>query len=192
MCERTGKVIFLNGTSSSGKTTIAKELQKVFQEPYLHVSLDAFLLQLPETFLMNRERFIQELPLLLAGFHSSCAAIARTGNNIIIDTVLQEQCWVTPCVRAFEDLKVVFVAVRCSIETLESREKARGDRSVGMARYQYDRVHSHGVYDLEVDTSIMSLETCISTILKYVQSEEQPHAFRKLRMASKIREADNS
>ena len=184
MTDRTGKVIFLNGTTSSGKSTIAKELQRVMQEPYLHLSLDHFLLQLPMPFLENRAWLVRELPSLLTTFYSSCAAIVRTGNNIIVDTVLEESSWVSPCVMAFEGLEVVFVAVRCSIETLNDREKSRGDRRVGMAQYQYDRVHSHGVYDVEVDTSLMPLETCGLKILEYVRSGENPSAFRNLRKAT--------
>jgi chloramphenicol 3-O phosphotransferase len=35
-------IIFLNGTSSSGKTTIARELLDVLDELYFHVPVDAF------------------------------------------------------------------------------------------------------------------------------------------------------
>jgi chloramphenicol 3-O phosphotransferase len=188
MSETTTKVIFLNGASSSGKTSIARELQKVLSEPYLHVSVDAFLHQLPAFLLADGARLAQEFPRLLAGFNSSSAAIARAGNSIIVDTVLEEPSWVAPCVMAFEGLDVVFVAVRCSLEVLERREKARGDRRAGLARYQYGRVHSICVYDLEVDSSIMPLDACVSRILEYLRSGEKPSAFRKLRAASESRE----
>ena len=35
-----GKVIFLNGPSSTGKTTIARLLQEKLPEPYMHVGID--------------------------------------------------------------------------------------------------------------------------------------------------------
>ena len=35
-----GNIIFLNGTSSSGKTTQAKTLQQVLEEPYVYMSCD--------------------------------------------------------------------------------------------------------------------------------------------------------
>ncbi|MGB1686483.1 MAG: phosphotransferase-like protein, partial [Pseudomonadales bacterium] len=35
-----GTVIFLNGTSSAGKTTLALALQELLPEPYQHVALD--------------------------------------------------------------------------------------------------------------------------------------------------------
>ena len=184
MPEKTGRVIYLNGASSSGKTTIAKELQKAAPEPYLHASIDAFLHQLPALVLEDHAALARELPRLLAGFNSSSAAIARAGNNVIVDTVLQEPSWVAPCVMAFEGLEVLFVAVRCSLEALESREIERGNRQRGMARYQYDRVHLHGIYDIEVDTSTMPVGACVSRILEAARSGKAPSAFRTLRAAS--------
>ena len=38
-----GNVIVLNGTSSAGKTTVAKALQRIMDEPYLHTGNDQFL-----------------------------------------------------------------------------------------------------------------------------------------------------
>ena len=181
MTRASGTVIFLNGTSSSGKSTIAKGLQKSLGEPYLYVSVDGFLHQLPDANLADNKYLSGALPTLLASFDASNAAIARAGNNVIIDHVLQEPSWVAPCVKAFEDLQVVFVGVRCSLDVLESREKDRGDRQVGMARYQYDRVHSHDTYDVEVDTSKVSVDECVSTIREYVQSSKRPTAFKELR-----------
>lgn len=176
-----GSVIFLNGTSSSGKTTIAMKLQKHLDKPYMYLSLDGFLHQLPDAFLADQESFSSALPVLLDGFDASNAAIARTGNNVIIDHVLQEPSWVAPCVRSFEDLNVVFVGVRCPLDVLEARERARGDRRVGIARYQYDRVHFYDTYDVELDTAEKSVEQCVSTILEYLRSNKRPTAFEKLR-----------
>jgi chloramphenicol 3-O phosphotransferase len=183
MSGNTGKVIFLNGASSSGKTTIARELQK--EAPYLNLSVDAFLHQLPSSFLEDDTAFARALPRLLAGFNSSSAAVARAGNDIIVDTVLQEPSWLAPCVLAYEGLEVLFVGVRCAPAVLESREKSRGDRREGMARYQHDRVHSHGEYDIEVDTSAMPLSECVSRIVKYGQSGIRPSAFNKLQAMSR-------
>ena len=38
-----GNIIFLNGTSSSGKTTIAKALQEIMEGYYIHTGIDHFL-----------------------------------------------------------------------------------------------------------------------------------------------------
>ena len=48
---KNGQVILLNGTSSSGKTTLAKALQDKLAEPFMYVSLDGFFHLYPERFL---------------------------------------------------------------------------------------------------------------------------------------------
>ena len=176
-----GAVILLNGTSSSGKTTIAKALQAALPEPYLHMSIDGFVHQLPDSVLDRQEALIEEMPRLLAGFHAATAATAFAGCNLIVDHVLEDPSWLDACVAAFGDLKVAFVGVMCPLAELERREAARGDRLRGLARYQHDRVHSHGIYDLKVDTSVMSVEECVRAICGYLELGSRPNAFERLR-----------
>ena len=40
---QSGQVILLNGTSSAGKSTLAKQLQEILPQPYLHTGIDHFL-----------------------------------------------------------------------------------------------------------------------------------------------------
>lgn len=186
MTGKSGTVILLNGTSSSGKTTLAKELQKASSEANLYASLDIFLDGLPGNYLGNQEDPLRAFQNLVTAFSASNAAIARAGINVIIDHVLERPTWVAPCVREFESVEVVFVAVRCSLEVLEAREKARGDRHLGLARGQYDNVHSHGTYDVEVDTSKMTVEECVRSIRDFVESGKHPTAFEKLRALTEV------
>jgi chloramphenicol 3-O phosphotransferase len=46
------------------------------------------------------------------------------------------------------------VGLFAPLEVLEARERERGDRELGLARWQYDRVHQGVVYDLELDTAV--------------------------------------
>ncbi|HEY1933129.1 MAG TPA: hypothetical protein VGG99_14035 [Acetobacteraceae bacterium] len=50
------------------------------------------------------------------------------------------------------------------MDALEARERQRGDRSIGLARRQYDRVHKGMRYDLEVDTGTASALACAELI----------------------------
>jgi len=43
-------IIWLNGASSSGKTTLAKELQRLLDDQFMHVCFDAFYQMLPAQF----------------------------------------------------------------------------------------------------------------------------------------------
>jgi chloramphenicol 3-O phosphotransferase len=45
-----GRIILLNGTSSSGKSSVARALQEVLSEPYLHLGIDTFIAMLPSRY----------------------------------------------------------------------------------------------------------------------------------------------
>ncbi len=45
-----GTILFLNGTSSSGKTSLIKAIQEKFDEPFLDMGLDKFIWMLPKRY----------------------------------------------------------------------------------------------------------------------------------------------
>ena len=185
-----GKIVVLNGTSSSGKTSIVGALQKILEEPYLDAGLDKFLRMLPTRFL-DRPLWDHVLGLateagavghqLVSGMHHAIAALSRAGNNVIADHVLIEQQWLHDCAQLFSDLPAYFVAVRCPLEVLERREKARKNRTWGQVSKQFGIVHAHGIYDLEVDTSTSSAQECARQIKRRIEDLAPPTAFKRLR-----------
>jgi chloramphenicol 3-O phosphotransferase len=66
-------------------------------------------------------------------------------------TVISSAFWLRnrysrfPCVR--------FVGLFASLDVLEERERQRGDRRIGLARWQFARVHQDITYDLQIDTT---------------------------------------
>jgi chloramphenicol 3-O-phosphotransferase len=68
--------ILLNGTSSSGKTTLATALQKAMPEPLLYVSNDKFIFMTPEHVLKDDALRPKVLLPLLSAFHHSLPLIA--------------------------------------------------------------------------------------------------------------------
>ncbi len=180
-----GHIIFLNGTSSSGKTTIAKALQDKLAEPYMVISMDDFFHFYSEKYLnpTNQDEAVKLVHLfhtVIPGFHKSVASLAEAGNNLIVDHVLQESEWLKECIENWKGLEVLFVGVKCPLEVAELREKKRGDREVGTARYQFERVHRHGLYDVEVDTSILNVDECVARIMAFVNDEPKELAFTEL------------
>lgn len=109
--------------------------------------------------------------------HHAIAALSRCGNNVLADHVLVEQRWAEECARLFADLPAYLVGVRCPLEVVEAREASRRDRTLGQARKQYDVVHAHVLYDIEVDSSALSVEECVHRITRHV-SDCAPAAFR--------------
>lgn len=49
------KIIFLNAVGSVGKTSIAKMLQAILDETYLHVGVDQFIEMMPETYIGHKQ-----------------------------------------------------------------------------------------------------------------------------------------
>ncbi len=178
-----GTTIFLNGASSSGKTSIAKALQEALSEPYLHVGLDAFFDMVPTRYVVGEHPWTvtETVSTMISGFHGAIAALVRAGNNVIVDHVLQEAAWVRECAALLAPVRAILVGVHCPLAELERREAARTDRSIGLAKFQWARVHAHQLYDLEVDTSTQDLKECAGKISAYVRAGHVPTAFRRLR-----------
>ncbi|NMO97712.1 chloramphenicol phosphotransferase CPT family protein [Paenibacillus lemnae] len=178
-----GTVIFLNGTSSSGKTSISLELQRILDEPYLHISLDQFLHMLPADYLNGgkpEETTTHAMMQTVKGMHHALPALAAAGSNIIVDHVMQEKQWLEECASLLAGYKVLFVSVVCSLEELQRRETERGDRNIGLASYQYNLVHSHGIGDLEINTEFNSALECAEKIKTYLNNHSQFNAFKAL------------
>jgi chloramphenicol 3-O phosphotransferase len=152
-----GDIIFLTGASSSGKTSIAKGLQSALTEPFLHVQLDTFVEMLPPHDWPVFARMVD-------GFHRSISAMADAGNNVIVDHVLVRQDWTEQCANLLAEKYVLFVGVFCPLEELERREALRDSRRQGFAKSQFDFIHAGKAYDLEVDTSLVSIDEAVSMI----------------------------
>ncbi len=184
-----GTIIILNGTSSSGKTSIVSALQEVLEPPYLDAGLDKFLWMLPKRYL-DRPLWDEVLGLateagprghaLVAGMHRAIDALSRAGINVIADHVLVEPGWLRDCAGLYAGLPAFLIGVQCPLAVLEQREQDRKDRTWGQARAQFGLVHAHGIYDLEVDTSISSPEECARQIAARLENGLPPTAFSQL------------
>jgi chloramphenicol 3-O phosphotransferase len=175
------QVIILNGIGSVGKSATAKALQAITSKPFLHIEMDVFLDMLPEKILAHPDGLVFEAaqddgkpiiairsgPVLqraMRGMRHAVAAMAAQGNNIIVDEVMIE----AQTVQEYRDLLRAFdlrlVGLFAPLDVLEARERARGDRKLGLARWQYGRVHRGVTYDLELDTSAALPTECARLI----------------------------
>jgi chloramphenicol 3-O phosphotransferase len=160
-------LIFLNGTTSAGKTSIARALQDQLARPYCMTGIDDAFAMLPdrlhnssEGFFFDRdERDLVRLNIgpvgltCLLAHHRSVAAIARCGVDLICDEVILTEELRRDWMEVLSGIETVFVGVHCSLEELDRREITRGDRVIGQARGQIDIVHAHMRYDIEVDST---------------------------------------
>lgn len=178
--DRTARIVLLNGVGSAGKSSIAKALQAITRDVFLHVQMDAFFDMLPAASIGHPDGvtfetiqdddhpsvIIRSGPVAqraFRGMRHGIAAMAAQGNDLIVDEVLLGETW-TEYARLLVPFQVFLVGVHARLDTLEAREKARGDRLIGLARWQFERVHNGMVYDLKIDTDHASPVECASLI----------------------------
>lgn len=158
-------VIFLNGTSSSGKSTLARALQGALADHVLlHVAEDMFFAMLPDHAYQHAD-FFRYGSSLYDGFARCVATLVASGNRMVVDTVAWNSGSLDSFLRALKDTPVLAVGVHYDLEVLEERERQRGNRSSGLARRQFHLAHQDMLYDVEVDTSRLSIDDCVATIL---------------------------
>lgn len=156
-----GKVIILNGTSSSGKSTLARKLQQKLEETYLHCQLDAFWNMTPQDIPASSTNF----PHMKLAMAKSVRAMADTGHNVVVDIVYSGLKSHLEFSSALDGIAMLVVKVDCKLDELERRELARGNRRLGLAKSQIDNVHEAIPYNLEIDTSVLTPDQCIEKIV---------------------------
>lgn len=167
-----GRIIFLHGASSSGKSTLARALQAQIELPFWHISID----HLRDSGVLPMARFRSgdfswraARTAFFDGFHHSLVAYAMAGNNLILEHILEAENWFDALARLFAPFDVFFVAVHCPLEELQRREAQRGDRPAGSAAEDFHRLHVGRTYDLELD----ALDDPASNIAKLLAAWRQ-------------------
>ena len=177
-----GKIIILNGPSSSGKTTLALALQKELDIPFIRFSFDLFLdhKAFPsEAMKSGRFSWDQMRPAVFRGIHQCLPALANAGNNVIFDHIIETRAWLYELVSLLLELDVFFVGLHCSLPELERREMLRGDRRPGEARQDFLTVHSIPVYDLELHSE-QPLEENVTRLIQAWKQRRRPSALDRM------------
>lgn len=182
------QIIYLNGPSSSGKTTLARALQHAFDDLFLHVGIDKIIGWMPEK--VNdwiggeaslgyswkkstdaEGNLIQELQMgpygekIAKTFQEIVLVLAKMGHHLIIDDVSFGKKDVDEWKELLKDFTVLWIGVNAPLPILEQREKERGNRIAGSARGQFYKVHADASYDLEIDTHLATVEENIHKIM---------------------------
>lgn len=187
-----GLIVLLNGTSSSGKTSISKELNNQKEILFYHLSVDDFFHNFNDfidkkfpDFKPAREVDDQVVAQIIfdpigSMYYSTIKLFSEMGLNVIVDTVIDNDKRFNECLDIFFDHPTLFVGVICSKEELIRREQIRGDRQIGQASSQFDQVYSFNEYDLEVNTEELNPIECAEKILSFIKSGKDCSAFKKL------------
>ncbi|MCY3820138.1 MAG: AAA family ATPase [Gammaproteobacteria bacterium] len=205
-----GKIILLNGSSSAGKTTIARMMQQLYREPWQHIALDQFRDGMSGRFRgLNSPpgdsgaRGLNVVPVerdgepvteirfgdvgrrVLRGMRRSIAAFAREGNHVIVDDLMFEESFLLDYLDVLKGLDVTFAGIRCDLEVVNAREASRPGRFPGTATFHFHAVHAHCIYDVEVDTTDSTPRQCAQQIMR--AADRPAHAFDQMREKFNVR-----
>ncbi len=200
-----GRVILLNGTSSAGKTTVARMIQQLRPDPIQHIALDQFRDGLPDRFRgLNSPdgtpgaRGLNVVPVhtpegsgtavrlgdvgrrMLTGMRHAVAAFVNAGNDAVVDDMQLDPNFLSDYLTALSGIEVIFAAIRCDLATLRQRETERPGRFPGTAAVHFHSTHSGCLYDVEVSTATMSPRQCAEAILVAERNPPNPRAFEQL------------
>lgn len=204
-----GQIVILNGAPRSGKSSIVTAIQETFDGPWMNLGVDVFVTVVtPEKYrpglgLRPGEEghwLAPLVPTFYAAMYESIAAHSRAGLNVVTDVGHHDQTILADSARRLSGLPVLFVGIRCPVEVIMERRNAgqagrEGEYLTGSAggaipapilRWQHD-VHIPGIYDLELDTSMLSPMECAAAIRRHLDEGPTPSAFRRLAEGSGAR-----
>lgn len=192
----TVQIIYLNGPSSSGKTTLAKALQHSFETLFLLVGIDKIIGWMPEKindwtggeaplgYSWKKDKdasgnLIHELQSgpyakeIAKTFQEVVLMLTKKGHSLIIDDVSFGKQQIDEWKKLLKDFHVLWIGVNAPLAILEQREKERGNRMIGSARAQFHKVHVDVIYDLEIDTHHASTSENVKKIQLLVKDYEK-------------------
>jgi chloramphenicol 3-O phosphotransferase len=163
-------VVVLNGTSSSGKTTVARAFQNLAPGLFLNFSIDSILYALPQRDLdrITGGADVSDLDIaaLVRAYYACVRRLLDLGHDLVIDHAVTARYHAEHLLAAVSSHRVLMVGLDCSAEVLLQRERERGDRRAGMALAQLAHIHSWLQYDLRFDTSEMPADEIARRIVQ--------------------------
>ena len=162
-----GKIIFLNGVTSSGKTSIVEALQDRDDCYFYVVANDLFQEMVGERFL--REDYWGHLSRVVLLMYHTAKLFSDMGHDVLIDGILVERPEIAPHYRQLREIlrdnPLSIVEVACPLSVCRARNIARGDRYETQSEEQA-AIMAQGIeYALRVDTDAMTPEECARAIV---------------------------
>ncbi len=163
-----GKIIFLNGVTSSGKTSIVEALQERRDVFFYVVANDLFQEMVGEQYLEeNYWKYLSEVIILM--YHTA-KLYSDLGKNVLIDGILVERDEIKPhyekLMEIMKDSPFSIVEVYCPLDICRKRNIERGDRYESQSDEQAELMSKDVRYTMRVDTSKNSPAECAEQIVK--------------------------
>ncbi|WP_059103033.1 chloramphenicol phosphotransferase CPT family protein [Shouchella shacheensis] len=198
--EKPGEIVILNGTPRSGKSSIAAVIQNRFEGVWMNVGVDRFMQMTPEQYQPGiglrpggeRPDLEPFVVIMYQAMYETIASYSRLGLNVVVDVGHHDGHSVPRgilprCARILKGLPVLFVGIRCPIEIVMERRidtwhagyTADGKVPKPVRLWQ-ELVHVPGIYDLEIDTSVLSPEESAHLISQRLKNGPRPTAFQRI------------
>ena len=163
-----GRIIFLNGVTSAGKTSIVEAIQDRDDVFFHVVANDLFQEMVGEKFL--RENYWKYLSEVIIMMYHTAKLFSDMGKNVLIDGILVEREEIRPhyqqLVDILKDNPLDIVEVYCPLDLCRKRNMIRGDRYERQSEEQYELMAQNIKYSMRVDTSLYSSTECADMIIK--------------------------
>ena len=163
-----GKIIFLNGVTSSGKTSIVDALQSRRDVFFYVVANDLFQEMVGEQYL--QEDYWKYLSEVIIMMYHTAKLYSDLGKNVLIDGILVEREEIKPhyqkLMEILKDSPLDIVEVYCPLDICRQRNIERGDRYENQSDEQAELMSKGIDYRMRVDTSRLTPEECADEIIK--------------------------
>lgn len=163
-----GRIVFLNGVTSSGKTSIVEALQEREDVFFYVVANDLFQEMIGDRYL--HENYWKYLGDVIIMMYHTAKLFSDLGKNVIIDGILVEQPELRP---HYEQMKTILkdnpleiVEVYCPLEICRKRNLERGNRYEQQSDEQYEIMAADIKYSCRVDTHKKTSEECAESIIQ--------------------------
>ncbi len=163
-----GRIIFLNGVTSAGKTSIVEALQDQEDIFFYVVANDLFQEMIGEKYLQeNYWKYLSEVIIMM--YHTA-KLYSDMGKNVLIDGILVDREEIKPhyhqLLEILKNNPLDIVEVYCPLDICKQRNRIRGDRYETQSQEQYDLMAKNIKYSVRVDTSIYNSEECAKEIIR--------------------------
>ncbi len=160
-------IVLVNGASSSGKTSLCRELQQRWPSPLVYCSIDQVIANLPFAYTGQGTHAqlgfgVQgsEIQVGEHGYAVNLAEVVRIQHlheqnyDIVVDYVMLDERLFAAFVEGLREYPLYFVGLFCAPEQLAERNINRDDRIAGLSLAQQQSVHfCRASYDLELSSS---------------------------------------
>ena len=164
-----GHIICLNGVTSSGKTSIAKQIQDISEQNYYHISLDMFEQMANIKFRMKA--YYNELNDCTTVMYETISSFAKLGKNIILDTVLlnipEYPNIYERLIETCAGITIFNIHVICPLDECKRRNISRGDRIVTLSEWHSERM-ADIPYFYTINTMDKNPAECAKDILEHI------------------------